>query len=797
MTIAIQPHEIDQLLDRHPQATCLSLDCFDTLLWRDCRSPADLFAALPGITKGQRADAERRARKAQGLAGRGSEVSIGQIYARLMPNACDAERAAAIAAELKAEARHCYAFAPTVQLMRAAKARGMQVIIVSDTYLDEPQLRALIANAAGEDVASLIDTVFCSSTHGASKAGGLYRHVLKKLDHAPEAIVHLGDNFDADVGGVAPLGVQAVHLQQFDEDAKKLQRIEAGVDALVHSAPQPFARPFQPHRAALGLGLPQLDCPAQRLGATLLGPVLHAYDHWLREEANALREKHGGTVHWLFLMRDGHLPQRIHAANGADDHAHAAEISRFTATAAHLSQPGALDAFVEEELGTRPQSLLRQLLMDEARIDSLLDDLDMEAGSKALLKEVRSGNFQKATRRKARAMADRLEAHVRKVCNPAKGDVLMLVDLGYNGTVQNRIAALLEERLGVHVAGRYLLLRERDCPGLDKTGLIDGRHYPPELLEAMCANVALLEQLCSKNCGSVKDYEADGTPIRGQNDIKQGQSEVREAAQRGAIAFQRWAAKASIRRCTDHAPHMWREAATSVLMRSMYLPTANELQVVEQFQHDVNLGTDKVVALFDRDVARKGLRQRGLFYMNGSERMYLPAEIEGEPLETRLSLLAQRRFNLPFNFSDCAGEPLSLSVMFHDGQNCSRRVVQALPTHHGYFTAAIPVGQARFAVAPQLAELCEWVELERMTFVPVEQFISSTHEMLRSEWPAKPHFDAMALVGERLLDCSDPSAQMLVPPPDCDSDEPLMLALTFRPLVMRAAQGVISRALSA
>ena len=125
MTIAIHPHEIASLLDRFPQATCLSLDCFDTLLWRDCRSPADLFATLPGVTKGQRADAERRARKAQDLAGRGTEVSAGHIYARLMPNASDAEREAAIAEELKAEARHCYAFAPTVELMRTAKARGM------------------------------------------------------------------------------------------------------------------------------------------------------------------------------------------------------------------------------------------------------------------------------------------------------------------------------------------------------------------------------------------------------------------------------------------------------------------------------------------------------------------------------------------------------------------------------------------------------------------------------------------------------------------------------------------------
>ena len=65
---------------------------------------------------------------------------------------------------------------------------------------------------------------------------------------------------------------------------------------------------------------------------------------------------------------------------------------------------------MEEELGQRPQTLARQLLMDEARIETLLGDPDMEEASRVLLKETHNGAFQKATRRKARGFADRLEA---------------------------------------------------------------------------------------------------------------------------------------------------------------------------------------------------------------------------------------------------------------------------------------------------------------------------------------------------------------------------------------------------
>ena len=49
-------------------------------------------------------------------------MAIAEIYAQLMPNASPLERKAAIAAEIAAEARHCYAFAPTVELMRNARA---------------------------------------------------------------------------------------------------------------------------------------------------------------------------------------------------------------------------------------------------------------------------------------------------------------------------------------------------------------------------------------------------------------------------------------------------------------------------------------------------------------------------------------------------------------------------------------------------------------------------------------------------------------------------------------------------
>ena len=135
----------------------LSLDCFDTLLWRRGQAPKDVFCDLPvaGGAIQRRMAAEGRMRIA-----RGCEVTLDEIYRALMPNADEDARFAAMQAELDAEAAHCFAYEPIVQLMAAAKARGLMTMIVSDTYLNAGQLIDLIERAGGERVIALIDPDF-------------------------------------------------------------------------------------------------------------------------------------------------------------------------------------------------------------------------------------------------------------------------------------------------------------------------------------------------------------------------------------------------------------------------------------------------------------------------------------------------------------------------------------------------------------------------------------------------------------------------------------------------------------
>jgi FMN phosphatase YigB (HAD superfamily) len=785
MTDTLLPHELSAALDRFTGLKVLSLDCFDTLLWRDSHAPQDIFALLPGTTSLQRRWAEGRARKAASVGMDRGDVSIGEIYAQLLPNAAPAERNTAIAAELAAEARHCHAFGPTVALMREAKARGLQVVIVSDTYLDANQLRELIARSAGEDVAGLIDRIFCSSTYGKPKAAGLYGDVLRKLEARPHEILHIGDNLKADVGGVAPFGVQTLHLVQFAEATEERLRHEAAVSALLHAQGDSEATALLPHRAALAIADPLVTDAAENFGLSVLGPVLYGFERWLRDEAEALRQERGGTVHWLFLMRDGHLPRLVHQAVDAGAPGHPIEISRFCAIAASLSNDAAVRGHVELELGLNPETLARQLLVPEADIAAIVDHRSPEEASVALLVEMRREPRRRATIKASRAFARRLVTHVRAMVNPAAGDTLMLVDLGYNGSVQNHVDALLRAELGVHVAGRYLVLREQDRPGLDKRGLIASDYYDAFALEAICANVAVLEQVCTTDSGSTIDYAEDGTPIRRANGIKAMQSETRQRIQAGCVRFAEVQQSATIRRDDADDALLWRKGAAAVLARVMYLPLAGELAVIERFEHDVNLGSGRTVALFDPTVAEKGLRQRGLFYLNGADRMYLPAELKGHGLAPKLSLLAHRRFGLPLGFTDFTDAKITLPVIFADRNEVIQHEAEARATHDGFFVAILPIGDCRYSVALQFGALFEFVQIDSVSAMPLADFVGEDGRANDRQVAIAPAAEGMEPVAGDLFRCDDEAGFLMVHPPERLDDTPMIVAVAFRPIVER------------
>lgn len=782
MKIKATAAELATLLDRAPEGVeILSLDCFDTLLWRNVNAPGDVFADLPiaGATW-LRPRAEGTARRHARFAEDRHEVTIEEVYRAMRPKASDAEIAEAIGHELAAEARHCYAFAPTVALMRTAKARGLKIVIVSDTYLSEPQLRALIAAAAGDEVIGLIDRIFCSSEYGVGKALGLFPHVLDALDVTPERILHVGDNEAADQKVPTTLGLNTVHFRQFDADTNQRLRLEAAAGIFIDGAVRDTIPVYQPHRSAISLR--QDNDIAWVVGHDVLGPVLHTFASWVEDEAGEIAAATGRPVKTVFLLRDGHLPQRVHAAviGGTTG---AIELSRFTARRAGFASEAAIRRYLADTSHARIEVMGRQLGLSKDEAKALAKGKTGKDGQAQFSR----GVFVPATSRKivtrAEAFADRLFAHL-QTAGVERGDAVMFVDLGYNGSVQNYVADVLRERFDLHIAGRYLLLREGEMSGHDKKGLFDTRHFDVRALHAMATPIAVLEQLCTIAQGSVVDYTVKGEPVRKGAGAKGAQNEIRDRIQAACVAFA-GSCQAGVHRApaSDTADSRRRMAAGS-LARLLFLPTSAEVALFETFEHDVNLGTDDMVQMLDVAESAQGLRRRGLFYLNGVERMYLPGEIQPQGMPLSLALLSANRFALDLRQKDFRASSLTLPVMMADARGQAMIEVEAHATHDGYYCATIAIGAGRFAVGISFGGLCDWLQIEECTFHPVAAFgpdgdkekakpidAVAIHEGMTEEAPGFFRVGADGL--------------LLAPPPAGIGDVPHLLALTFRPIVTR------------
>lgn len=781
MKASVAGTDIGQILDQIPEGVrYLSLDCFDTLLWRNVQAPADVFADLDiaGGAIEARATAERKARGIGHFTSGSGEVTLADIYARLLPNADATQLNAAIEAELAAEARHCYPFKPVRDLLLAAKARGLATMIVSDTYLTAEQLGALIAAAAGPEVRAAIDHIFVSCEQGAGKSGGMFRPVLAALGARADQILHIGDNERADQIAPAALGIHTVHLRQFDEPTMHRLRHEAIAATLLEPTTRRTRPALQPHRPLLSLS-GETD-PARKLGHDVLGPVLHSFATWLNQEADMLREAHGRPVKILFLMRDGYLPMKVFETLEQAPHAASVSISRLTATHASLHDGAAIEALILDELGKHKRDVLGALLMlskqevaSLAGRDGTTDDLARAARAPEPVARICG---------RSKSFARRLIAHVRRA-GVEPGDTIMFVDLGYNGTVQNRIDALLRTEFGSHVAGRYLLLREVGLTGLDKRGLFDSRNFDYEALRTLGSSVSILEQLCTSSAGSVRDYAQNGSPKLEHPSHAKRQNAIRGRVQDGAIAYGRAATAYGPTGARSDDDDARRSMAAAVLARFMNLPAADEVAVVGDFAHDVNLGTGQIMSMLDSDIALRGLRQIGLPYIERADRLFLSAELQPHNLLLNMSLFAIGRFNLDLRECDFHVGDLKIPVILANPREHCMIEVEAFPTFDGFFSMTIPAPRD-LTVAVMFGQKYQIVELEDISFQEVKALDDPT--AFPKVLTASHMADGMENVAANVYRCA-PEGLLCVSPRVGGSDDQHALRVVFRPVAVREA----------
>ncbi len=660
-----------------PDVKVVSTDVFDTLLWRQVPEPGAAFGLVgdrlarrglldPLLTAtgfaSLRHEAERRARQLLVERTGRVEVTLGEIYALLgdgVLSAGDRAREAALAVELEVERDLLVPDLDVLELLEAAAAAGKTLIAVSDTYFEESHLRAFLAQPSLRGLE--LDRVFASCAYRIGKSGGLFEIVLRELDVAPESIVHIGDNIEADVERPGELGIAGTYFEQRPAALAAVMTAEyRHVSREVTFGRSPSAAGVSPDltqlRGKLAArverdALPSALRPYWDHGALVQGPVFTGFAEWVQERAAEL-----GVDRVHAFMREGSflgsLIDRAGEYGGTAIRSTPLWLNREVlamAAVGDATEPSLRPLTVRR----RPPSvgrLLRTLGLTPGDLPRFADHLDTS------LDDVTTSTNLFAAIEGDPVIAAKVVAHAAQIRERVvryvqrevgQDDRLVCVDLGWGATAQGLLhAALKHAGLSIDVVGLYMVLHQgatlRTFEGTPAGGFLTEFGRPGDATELLVRAPEVLEQICMPSHGSQIGLDADLEPVLTASDSRDPvQMAQADTVRSGVQAFQReWAryrlAAPGKLASLAGAPDLLRP----ILVRAVAAPTAAEVAAFGAWMHDENQGSDAVEAIIDPSLAAmlRHLDPMGLRDLPMAD-LYWPFAVAGSVDESWVKLM--------------------------------------------------------------------------------------------------------------------------------------------------------------
>lgn len=320
-----QTKDITQMLiEEIDKRKVISFDVFDTLITRNLFTPRDVFYYISIVCTKKygiplyphrflpiRQQAELSARSNSGL----EDITLDDIYHRLgemlQLNQQDLELIKQ--EEITAEKKFCVPREEMFNIYQYALSKGKKVYFVSDMYLPKQVISDLLTQCGY----TVDNNLLVSGEYGATKGSGkLFDKLKEKVHHdcgKAEAILHIGDNWAADIESARKNGLSAIYIENVHKvvgnyaPVKETFRpfleatsFDLGTSMMVSLISHKFYDAVTPkkylHPESIFAG------SAYNLGYAALGPLLLGTCDWLEKSA-----KSDGIEHLLFLARDGYI----------------------------------------------------------------------------------------------------------------------------------------------------------------------------------------------------------------------------------------------------------------------------------------------------------------------------------------------------------------------------------------------------------------------------------------------------------------------------------------------------------
>ncbi len=651
--------ELDAVL-RRPGVTVLSLDCFDTLLWRRVPKPADAFELLGeelcergalagGISAAtfarMRMAAEIMARQRKLNQAGSHEITLSDIYAEFADGIATLSVSELRAAEVALEREVTVPDGPLAQALSALAAElELRVVFVSDMYLSSEEIAFLIDRPEMADLAEA--EVISSADIGIGKEHGLWRVLPERWGVSPSAIVHVGNNPVADVAAPQAAGVTAVYWSELPDRLQEIVRAEAchtAADAKVRVASiDDGGLTALRGRAAFSASAGDHgDEIAWETGSAVLGPVMTGFAEWIHQRTAEL-----GITRALCVMREGRLLKELIESVAPSRRNPALEpellwASRAAIGRANISQVNAaeLNAVFSRARIPSVAEAARTLGIELSAVpggNELAEEAAQHAGNRAVLERFLGAVLGSPTlvgqvREKAGKRRANFVAHLRDALGGATGDVAY-IDVGFSGSNQENLQRLIDaEGLDVRLHGLYLMAdpcpQDRLLRGIRVEGFLSspGDPLPHEVIE-LDRNRLLLELLVLSDDGSTLEIDDQGRPVFAPNPEPEHQRAQRRTVHDGIRAYQRHVNRYRLAADGTHLADVEPLVGRRILERFLVEPTPHEARTFGAWEAEDDYNSLQASPLVPRDrdpilrrLSRKQLGEQPL------QRIFWPA----------------------------------------------------------------------------------------------------------------------------------------------------------------------------
>jgi hypothetical protein len=558
---------------RRPGVSMLTLDIFDTLLWRRVAKPTDAFLLLgeeliargalaggisPATFAGMRMAAEGIARARKATTGRAPEVHLGEIYAEFNPGITELTIDELRAAEVSLERRITVVDHLLAQTLSTLAAElDLRVVFVSDMYLSGEELKVLLDRP---EMGSLAEAEIISSADvGMGKENGLWDVLPDCWGVSPSSIVHVGNNPNADVIKPREAGLLAAYWPELPDRLAAIVAAEgcstrASAKVRVSSPLDGGLNALRGRAAFSTSRRDHEDQVAWETGASILGPVMAGYADWVHRRAGEL-----GIERALCIMREGRFLKELleSVAPSRRNPSLQPELlwaSRAAIARANIAQgtPKELSSMFNRACVPSVAEAARTLGIEQSTVP-LGAELDGHAAhrggnpdmlNKFLNAVLRSPELVEQIRRTSARRRANFVAHLRDALGGVTGDVAY-IDVGFSGSNQESLQKLIDaEGIDVRLHGLYLMCDP--CPpdrllrGHRVEGFITSPHDPDvyEVVE-LDRNRLLIELLMLSEDGSTLEIDDEGRPVFAPHVEPERQRAQRRAVHDGIRAYQR------------------------------------------------------------------------------------------------------------------------------------------------------------------------------------------------------------------------------------------------------------------